>query len=188
MHYDLKDILYHWQNDFCAGHYMPDSFREKASAAFSEAFLECDGLTGYEKLYKTNKTIYRVHSLNYVDEPIINFDNLYYSFSNDIVGLTKVVEFNKNLKYYLIIIEAMPLGCLNMNELHKEIYGFDSPKFANENEILSKFSKSTIKNVYYLENGQDIANYKRKGIKIDLEDVNLSYGELVKKYNIDGCV
>ena len=188
MHYDLKDILYHWQYDYCSGCHMPESFRQTASNAFSEAFLECGGLKEYEHAYKTNSVIYRVHGLNSEDESILKFDGLYYSFSNNIAGLNKVVKFDKNLTYSLIIIEAKPQDALNFNELHNEVFGFYPEKFAKENEILSKLSKSNVINIYYLKDSKDIFNYKTEGIKIDIEDSCFSYEKFIEKYKIDMCI
>ena len=47
--------------------------------------------------------------------------------------------------------------------------------YTSENEILSKLSKSNVKNIYYLKDSKDICNYKTKGMKIDIKDSCLSY-------------
>lgn len=181
---DLYSIIEQWVGGYCAGTTMPESFRKEATFWFDKVFALCKN-NSYSKIIKSNNTIYRVQSLSTDENCIMKYDNLYYSFSNDIDGLIQVARKDKFLQNDLIIIEYKPLNPINLNNLLDNMYVGYKSIYTSENEILSKLSKSNVMSIYYLKEGKDICNYKKKGIKINIEDTNLSYKNFIKKYNIE---
>lgn len=123
-----------------------------------------------------------------IEECVIKYDDLYYSFSNDIDGLKQVIRKDSYLKSNLIIIEYKPLKPINLNNLLDDMYVGYKSIYTSENEILSKLSKDNVISLYFLKNSNEISNYKQNGIQINIEDSSLSYKRLAKKYNIEECV
>lgn len=181
---DLYSIIEQWTGVYCAGATMPESFRKDASFWFDKVFKLCKEQSLANVIY-SNDNIYRIHVLQIDASCIIKYNNLYYSFSNDIDGLIQLARKDKFLKNNLIVIEYKPLNPINLNNLLDNMYVGYKSIYTSENEILSKLSKSNVINIYYLKEGKDICNYKKKGIKINIEDANLSYDNFIKKYNIE---
>ena len=168
------DILQEWITVYCAGCKMPKNFRKDASKFFNTVYNDCKDNSEYSDITKVNSVIYRVQSLNkYSNNPIILFDDLYYSFSNDIAGIQRVIELDSYLKSDIIIIESKPQAAINLNALLQQVYENPKSMYTSENEIVSKMSLKNIINIYYLRNSADIAEYKIKGVKINSKDVNL---------------
>lgn len=184
---DLYSIVEQWTGGYCAGAIMPKTFRIEASFWFDKTFELCkrESLTS---IIDTNNIIYRIQTLETKEKCVIKYDDLYYSFSNDINGLKQVIRKDSYIKSNLIIIEYKPLKPINLNNLLDDMYVGYKSIYTSENEILSKLSKSNVKNIYYLKDSKDICNYKTKGMKIDIKDSCLSYEKFIKKYKIGMCV
>lgn len=180
----MADVLTQWIEAYCAGYKMPDYFREEATNYFNRVYKICQNHPELLNILKTNETILRVYSFNYGKNTLLYFDEMYYSFSNDIDGIKNVVDFDKNLKTDIFIVEAKPRDAINLTELLNTIYENYQSRFLCENEVISKLYKDDILNIYFIKNCSELELYKSKGIKIDLKDLNLSCEKIAKKYNI----
>ena len=176
------EICRDWQSLYCAGSPMPKVFRQKASEYFNKIFT-CDRpeLQGF----KYNKSdIFRVIKTPYKGK-LLDFDDLYYSFSSEINGVEQFATKDKNVRFDLFLIIATPLEAIDFNMLGNDLFeGFNESKFYEEKEVVSKLSFQTIKEIYYLKNATDIERYPQKGILIKKKDLNFSIKRLVTKYNL----
>lgn len=187
-YYNDYNILIEWQTAYCCGYKMPISFRERASVYFEEIydkFKMSDDTT--QNFVRCNKVLYRVVSLNRYEDrrDLLIFDNLYYSFSNDIIGIESVIKKDRFLRNNVLIIQSLPNKPINYNRLMgnlSENYE-DKSYYCDENEIVSKCEYDDIVGLWFLRNSQNILNYE-SGIMIDKKDVSLSIKEVYKKYRL----
>ena len=171
----FDDVLYKWIHAYCSGSKMSLEFRTEASKMFklirskTEDFKSC------------NSIIYRIQAIDEY-EKVFRFDDLYYSFSNDIEGLKEVIHFDRNLHNDLILIIAKPLNQINLFELCNDIYENYSSRYDGEHEILSQIEKGNVEKIYYLKNKDDILDLKNLGIEVNIKDLSLKGKEFLKKY------
>lgn len=179
----IYEILDKWTGVYCAGCKMPKKFRAEASNIFNIIYVKSVNNKEASSFTKTNKKIFRVYGIDYGNKrPLIEFDNLYYSFSNDIDGIKSVINHDSYLKSDIIIIEAKPRNAINLTALLNDLYVNYSSMYLSENEIVSKLHFEDILSVYHLNKSINLDNYKEYGTPIDLEDVKLIYKEFCKKY------
>lgn len=181
-------ILIDWQTMYCCGHKMPISFRERASVYFEEIYDKLKmGDDTIQNFVGCNEVLYRVVSLNRYEDrrDLLIFDNLYYSFSNDIIGIESVVKKDRFLRNNVLIIQSLPNKPINYNRLMGDLFENyeDESRYCDENEIVSKCEYKDIVGLWFLRNSQNILNYE-SGIMIDKKDVNLSIKEVYKKYRL----
>lgn len=182
---DFYDFINHWIGDFCAGSKMPIDFRKQGTMLFAKLYNTCTQEEKWFKICNSNEIIYRVQTLDEGFEKVIDFNNLYYSFSNDLDGLANVIKYDKNLRTEgILIIESKPNEAINLNELLNDMYEDYSSRYTCENEIISRLDRKSAKSIYYLKGLTDCLNYKKNGVEIDLNDTNLSYTEFVQKYHL----
>ena len=92
---DLYEICEKWQSLYCAGHPMPKSFRKEASEYFSQIFK--NNTKKATKLRHYNSPIFRVATILHYDS-LLNFDDLYYSFSSNLQGVKQFAIKDKNVR------------------------------------------------------------------------------------------
>lgn len=170
-------VLYKWINVYCSGCKMPLYFRKEASSIFklirsnTEEFKSC------------SKLIYRIQLID-KNSKVLNLDDLYYSFSDDLEGIKEVIHFDRNLYNNLILIIARPLEQINLFELCCDVYESYTSRYDGEHEIISLLTKENLVEVFYLENKNDLNNYKETCKSVDLNDLFLKGKDFLKKYKI----
>ena len=177
-------IFEKWIYEYCSGSRMPKEFREEASDYFQKVYKKANDNSDLCSLLKTNEYIYRVQSFDVDTRKMIEFDDLYYSFSNDINGLYEVVRKDKYLKTNIVLIMAIPKEPINMNELLNLYYDDYRSRYTKENEIVSKMDMENVIGIWFLKNASDLLSYDQKGVRIDLRDISFSYKKITKKYKI----
>jgi len=177
---DAHDIIRDWQTLYCAGSKMPKEFREQASMGFFNVYLS--NLPEARRLRYTEKSIYRVIIPD--EGPLLYFDDLYYSFSADVSGVTHFATKDKNTREDIFLIVARPKEALDFNKICADLF-WDAPtKFSCENEVVSKLSPDNIMAIWYLKHAEDIQDYAQKGTSIDPADAGLDIKALVNKYKL----
>ena len=176
------EICENWQSLYCAGSPMPKYFRKRASEYFSFVFQKTEEEA--QRLKYFGYPIYRVISPR-PNKKLLYFDDLYYSFSSDLCGVSQVATKDKNMRCNLFLIIARPTEAVDFNKLGNELFEyFDKTRYYKENEIVSKLSFKTIDSVYYLKDAEDIMSFQQKGVLISNNDLLLNIKKVVNKYNL----
>lgn len=183
------NIIDEWQSQYCSGSKMPIDFRKSASKVFADIYVNADKEELLEyKLKECNNILYRAISCNKYESErkLINFDNLYYSFSNDLYGLKEVIKCDRYLRSDILIIESKNHNGLNYNNIGNYLYKnyLDVCRYRKENEIVSKLTKDDLISIYFLKHSDNILEYKKYGIKIDKNDCSSSIKNIYKKYHL----
>lgn len=180
---DLYEVIEHWQNDYCAGSPMPKHFREFASKYFDKIYNMHNDVSDIFECKE--QFIYRAIMPPY-EGPLIRFDDLYYSFSSDLLGLKQFAIKDKNVRGDLCIIIAKPFDGLYLNEIGNSLFDDYEGwcRFYEEKEVVSKLSFKTVNSIFYLKDAKDIENYETIGTKISNKDYRLKFSTIVKKYNL----
>lgn len=179
---DCYKICQNWQSLYCAGYPMPKCFRQMASEYFSFLFQKTE--EEVQRIKYFGCPIYRVISPR-PNKKLFYFDDLYYSFSSDLCGVTQVAIKDKNIRHNLFLIIARPTEAVDFNKLGNELFeNFDKTQYYKENEIVSKLSFKTIDFVYYLKDAEDIMSFQQKGVLISNNDLRLNIKKVVRKYNL----
>lgn len=154
----------HWQQDYCIGHPMPEWFRTEASSYFLKFFES--STNNLQHLKYTEKPIYRI--IRAANFKTLRYDSLYYSFSKDIDGTYNFSRFNKYLKGgKFLLLKCTPDSALDYEELSRVAFiDYKENEYSKEHEIVSKFNKAAIIEIYFIDKVEDLNDYENKGIKI----------------------